>query len=183
MANVKVVGVDKFIRHVSHVATEAKRLDQTIVRGVALEAKGILLATAATDAPGLRLSRFANGKGITLSAHIVEKTVDGTATASIYPTPPGPWYLLEKGAKAHEIGIRVRGIRGIRGVTRGMRGQRNQIGFLGSTDRGFAAIGPVNHPPTSGKHTFDKGATVAVASGEKAFASAGRGAYMKLFKG
>lgn len=170
MPGVQVIGLDRFIQHVGRVATEAKRLDKTTVAAVAAKSKATLLATAASDAPGLKLSRFANGRGISLSARVTVTQDGPEAIAAIFPTPPGPWYLLEKGAKAHQIGRRA-------------RRRRGQGGFLGSRERGFAAMGPVDHPATAGKHTFSKGADAAIAFGQASFASAGRHAYLKMFAG
>jgi hypothetical protein len=163
---VVVKGLDGFIRHVGAAAAEAKKLDTTIVSGIALEAKATVLAVAAAEVPGRKMHRFANGRGITLNARFAVKSGE-TATAILLPTPPGPWYLLNHGGRAHQIG--------------GKRG--NRAGFLGNAALGFAATGPISHPAFQARHTWDKGALLAVKAGERTFGHVSRNAYLKMFAG
>ncbi len=171
---VKVEGLSQFISHIGAVQAEAKKLDLTVVTGIAVEAKAAILAAAAGDVHGRSLSRFNNGKGVTLNARFVVKP-GPTPTAILFPTPPGPWYLLEHGGQAHQIGKRV--------ARRGKRGLRGQSGFLGNPALGFAAMGPVQHPAFAAKHTWEKGAVVAVAAGSRTFGHVSRQAYLKMFAG
>lgn len=168
----EVRGLGQFISHVGKVATEARKLDETVVGALAFEAKVAVLGVASSELPGRRLSRFNRGKGITLSASY--KVVGGASpSATLYPTPPGPWYLLEGGGKAHAIGIRS--------AKRG--GKRGGPGFLGNAAAGFAAVGPVQHPEIAAKHTWEKAAAAGVKVGEVSFAHVQRQAYLKMFAG
>jgi len=168
----EVKGLPELLRHVHEVSSKAKTLDQKTVAGIAVTAKTIVLNVAGQDIPGRRLSRFGNGKGVRLSASFKIKT-GAVPSALLLPTPPGPWYLLNHGGKAHDIGNRSK--------RRG--GPRGQAGFLGSTARGFAAVGPVHHPAFTAKHTWDHAAGLAVTTGSKTFARVSKQAYVKLFVG
>ena len=88
--------------------------------------------------------------------------------------PIGLWYLAEGGGSAHMIGRRV--------ARAGKRGLRGQAGFLGRPDV-FAAYGPVDHPAIAGKHTWEKGAAVAIADADRQFGVEYRHAWVKVFAG
>lgn len=170
-----VLGKNGFLNHIERVASSAKKVDADIALGVAAAAKTALLAEVKTEIPGGHLARFSDGKGITLSASYKVTAAGGTAAeVTLLPIPPGPWYLLEGGSPAHQIGVRVKG--------RGKRGLRNQGGFLGRPGV-FAANGPVSHPGMRGKGTWDHAATAGATAGEKAFGTVGRATYVKLFTG
>src|SRR5438128_357823 len=105
---IEVQGLAGLVRHIGAVSATAKKLAAAVGAGVAVEAKTTVLAAASSEIPGRRLSRFNDGKGITLNAHFTVKAGE-EPTAFLYPTPPGPWYLLERGGKEHLIGKRTRG--------------------------------------------------------------------------
>lgn len=166
-----IEGLAQFIGHIGAVAEEAKKLDTTVVTGIAIEAKAIVLSVAGSEIPGRRMSRFGKN-GVTLNAQFIVKP--GTnPSAILLPTPPGPWYLLEGGGKEHSIGIRSK--------RRG--GPRGGAGFLGNAALGFAAVGPVDHPAFAAKHTWSKASAAAIEAGDKTFGHVTRQAYLKMFAG
>ncbi len=167
----KVEGLDGFLRHISRIETTAKTFDTKVITGLANEAKRAVIASASPN----HLSRFANGKGITLTARVVVKPGE-VPTAMVFPTPPGPWYLLERGGKEHQIGSRRKGQPGRKGI-------RNQVGFLGQASNGMHAVGPVNHPAATPRHTWDRSADVALSLGSKTFQRELSKQYVKFFAG
>lgn len=178
---VEVKGLASFVKHIGAVSAEAKKLDETVVTGIALDAKRTVVAAASPH----HLSRFADGQGIDLGARFIVKPGE-IPTAILFPTPPGPWYLLEKGSykkpSGYMIGNRVGGV-GVTKSGRARRGKRNQSGgFLGRPGV-FAAVAPVHHDPIAPKHTWDKAAAAAVARGDRTFKRETRQAYLKMFAG
>lgn len=167
---VEVRGLTQFVAHTQKVVAESKTMDLRTVRSTALVAKTTLVASANPKG----LSNFNRGKGITLKARYVV-TPGLEPSAIVFPTPPGPWHLLEHGGAAHDIGRRVRG--------RGARGKRNQSGFLGNPAAGFAAMGPVHHPAAPAKHTWSKASAVAIVRSEQNFRSVQRKQYLKMITG
>jgi len=189
-----VVGLDRFLGHIETVSRRANNIDKEVVSGIATRAKQTVIATAAAQIPGGTLSRFAAGKGTLgakLAAKIVLRSEGRVPEAAIYPTPPGPWYLLEHGGKAHDIARKAKGSRGKRnrsattlGSTWKQRptGQFFQPGFLGAPGR-FAAVGPVHHPAVAGKHTWSIAADAAIAKGKTQIRSEYTKQYVNLFAG
>jgi hypothetical protein len=162
---VQVKGLPAFQGKVVSFAQNAPKADVQMVSRIALASKTIILAGASPK----RLSRFANGKGVTLKANY--RVTERPAVATILPTPPGPWYLLEKGAVEHTIGRR--------GSRRGAR--RGQPGFLGNRAAGFAAVGPVEHKGAPAKHTWSRAVTPAVVGGRRIYHAQAARTYLKMF--
>lgn len=158
---ITVKGLDRFASHAQHVSTVAGNRDRLMVETIARRAKTTLVAAANPK----QLSRFNRGKGTKLGARYTPAR-GKPATSGLYPTPPGPWYLLEKGGKAHQIARRGRG--------------RDR--FLGRPGI-FAATGPVSHPAVRGKATWSRSEAAALAASHAAFAGAFKKQYVDLFKG
>ncbi len=156
-----VQGVPALGSHIKKVATEAPKLDATVVNKLALEAKKTIVATAVPK----RLSRMGK-KGATLSAGFKPAT-GKPASATIFPRPPGAWYLLEGGGGPHDIGNK-----------RG--GKRGHVGFLGRPGI-FAATGPVHHPGVAAKHTWSHASAAGEARAAAQFRSTQTKAYVALF--
>lgn len=83
------------------------------------------------------------------------------ATAIVQAT--GPLHLLERDVTKHTI-PRTQGSRRLRTAAGRLSHKRGATGrvlsgrkFLGNKARGFAAMGPVTHPGTRGKHPFERG--------------------------
>lgn len=168
---VKVEGLSNFVKHCETVGRKSQQLNTRVIEQTALQAKTIVLNAARSDVPSLRLSHFGR-KGVRLGVRYqAEKAAAATygynAARVVRPFPPGPWGLLEKGAKEHEIRPR----------------RRNRRGFLGNKDGGFAAVGGVPHPAQSAKRTWSKGADLAVARGAALFRSTQAREYLNVFKG
>jgi hypothetical protein len=162
---VQVKGLDQFQGKVTKFVTNAPKADRKIVNGVALKSKATLLVGATPK----HLSRFANGRGVTLKANY--KIKDGPpVNAVILPTPPGPWYLLEGGGKAHDVGRR--------GSRRGAR--RGQPGFLGRPGV-FAAVGPVRHPGSPPERTWSRAVGPAIRGGQQVYRQQAARTYLSMF--
>lgn len=167
---IELKGLNELLTHFAVVEASTKSLDLETVTKCAVIAKGTVIRSVSPH----KLSRFNNGRGVTLSARFVLKP-GVTPAAILYPTPPGPWYLLEGGGKEHLIGRRVAGA--------GKRGKRGQAGFLGNPGLGFAAYGPVTHPAEQPTHAWSKATAPAIANSAGVFRQIQRQKYLKLFAG
>lgn len=103
-ATARVNGLDQWLTRVENFSANASAQAERIVGEVALEAKKMMLAEAKQDAPN-NLHNYQRGRGarigITYPKPRLRKT--GDWWTYLRPGPPGPFVLLEDGAKDHFI--------------------------------------------------------------------------------
>lgn len=145
-------------------AEAVRRTANAIVTSVRSEIRAIAPSGVLRGVTGPR-----GGKGagrITVSATFQEGGRRSTAVVAV----KGPIGLIERDVKPHSIGAPGSSRR----TTAGRRARkRSRAGgsssdetrpFLGNVSRGFAALGPVKHPGTKGKHPFSRGVARALAT-------------------
>lgn len=165
----KVQGLDKWLSHVDTFSKRAPDINKRIVAEVAFEAKVMLLAEAKRDAPH-SLHNWRRGKPAKIGVTFPKvRPFSGPHSAQtiLRPGPPGPFTFLEFGGKPHEI--------------RRRRRRRKDGGgmFDGSRDLGLV----VQHPGTTGRHTWTAGSAKVKAVQGSLFARAERHAMINCFKG
>lgn len=191
-AKTTVSGFDRLEKRISGVIGGAPLANRKAVEEAALITKNIGIAEIAKDI-GADLSMSNFGKGGVRVRPWYNVRGKYRPTAVIRPVPPGPAQLLETGSYRKPGGYGIQARIGNARTKRGRRERRQalydslfggvNVGFLGSRERNFAAMGVVHHPGTEGKGPWARTTAKAKVVAGRALTRAGRREYARLLAG
>lgn len=141
------------------------------VKATALTYKDGALRAARADV-GSDLKMSWSGRNIKLGARFKTYGNGANQFAVLTPVPAGIWSALSNGTKAHTI---------YPGAKKPGRKRRNGRKALAFPNGGFSG-GPVEHPGTPGKRTWQRGIASAKPGARTAFKSAYTRAMVRVFR-